>query len=169
MTQQQKDDLSFHVALHKPILKIDGSKTYWLNHGEIIEFTNFVFYSQNVKFEINHDEYREIWLSQFTDFFLTDDLEVFSSIIVFKGEEGKPIRNYDMNELCELLRNKKFQVHLDTRGKYVFNKKSDVWDTVPLKTYPNAYEYVKKCVDNNRIGEIGTLLKISNCYHLCEI
>lgn len=169
MTQQQKDALSTHVAWHKPIPKGDGAKNFWLNDEEIIEFTNFEYYSQNVKFEINHDKYREIWLSQFTDFFLSDDLEIYNSLIVFKGQEGKPIRDYDMDDLCNRLKDKKFQVVIDNRGKYVFNKKSDLWNSVPLITYQDAYDYIVKCVNNNRISDIGSLLKTANYYHLIEI
>lgn len=170
MTEEQKQQLILHVRFHKPLYK-GGAKTCYLCDKEVIEFTKITYYSDNLKFEINNDKDRELWLSQLNNIFLSADIsQYYEAFIKFKDEKDLiHISSLKTNDFAKRVQNKKFYVYVDERGKYVFNNKSEVWTEKGLITYQDGLKYVLDCVDKNRINDIGTLLKTAQLYHLIEV
>lgn len=167
MTDEQKRKLNFHVGLHKPISRMDNEEYFYINDGEIIEFTNIESYSANSKFELNHDPYHKIWFSQLGQFFFNSDIQLgYATIIIGGKEQGI----YKFDDLCfwEAVKGKRFKVH--TEGPYyIVNRASKTMVNQNIYNYQEIQEFIKKCINDNHIDEIGDLLKTATLYDLIEI
>lgn len=141
----------------------------WLNDDEIIEFTNPRFKSQNVEFEINNSGDRKMWLTQFINIFLDEELNLISSTITFKGEKPTLMRKYNANDLWKLLQNKKFKVKCNEKSEFAFNRNSQKGVAMGFRTFVEARDYIRECITSGRISDIGDLLKDGICYDLTEV
>lgn len=93
-------------------------------------------------------------------------------VILFKKTEKKvelTPNEIDVHTFWEYVKNKKFVVDVPEGVMFVFNKNSDVWSDKSLDTYGEAYEYVVKCVQEERYSDIGDLIKPGSIYSLIEI
>lgn len=170
MTDKQKFDLRSHVTMHKPISRGgENGEMYFLTNGMTIEFTNCESYSRNSKFQINNNKYNYIWFSQLSNTFIMDDLTLVVGTIKNKRGETKQICEYDDDiDFWNEVKGKKYVVCAEGPF-YTFNDNSKTADEKSLFSYPDIYDYVKQCVKNNRISDVGDCLKTANCYSLSEI
>ncbi len=67
------------------------------------------------------------------------------------------------------VKGRKFRVDIIADAQYVLNKKSHIWKTKHLITYLDAYKYIKQCIDNDQIDDIGDMINTANAYYLTEI
>ena len=172
MTDKQKEKLILHIHLNKPH-KFTGENIRFLNPGDTIMFTNCVNYSQNSEYEINSVPNWKIWFSQLSEFFFTDEIDLhkmYTPIIEFKdGRVCSIQKDFDSCSFYNAVKGKKFKVDILADAKYIFNKESTLWNTKRLITYLDAYNYVKQCIANERIDDLGDLIKTANAYYLTEV
>lgn len=169
MNEKQKESLMNHVAWHKPIPRLtkDG-EVYFLDNGMTVEFTLSESYSGNSKFQINDDKYRYIWFNQLSNLFFYDDLTPHVAEIVNKSGERKQICSYSHIDFWNEVKGKKYRV--DVSGPfYVINRYSNTAKEKGLYSYQEIYSYVKACVENNKISDIGDCLNTASKYNLTEI
>ena len=169
MTTDQKKALKSHVTWHKPIPKAGSNgEIYWLEDGMVVEFTDCESYSTNSRFQINHGSNRYIWFSQLSNTFIEDDLTFIYAVMINKDKEAKQIRDFSDWEFWNEVKGKKYQVETDGPF-YTINAKSLTAEEKQLFSDFDIYNYVKKCVEQNRINDIGDCLKTSKAYHLTQL
>lgn len=168
MTQEQKIKLNLHVALCKPHSRA-GEEKYYMNNGDIIQFTDCVNFAKNSVYEINNDSHWKIWYSQMANFFFTDDFVPMITLINFSNGESYEFRDLDSAELYNRCKGRKFRVKVIADCKYVFNDQSKTMDEKELYSYLERYNYIVSCIEENRIKDIGDLLKTANAYSLQEV
>lgn len=170
MTEKQKEKLAAHVAWNKP-RGFSGNNLYYLMEGEIVSFTACEYTASNAQYEINNSSNRKLWYSQLANFYFFEDMEqVYNPIIQFKDGSSYVIaKSFDESEFYNRVRNKRFKVAIVSDAPYIFNDKSSLWNEKKLITHLDAYNYIKKCIANDCITDIGDLLKTSNAYFLTEV
>jgi len=167
MTLEQISALKSHVAWHKPLYNgYTDEEIHYLDNGMIVEFTNCETYSSNCKFQINHEN-RYIWFSQLCNIYIQDDLTRMVGVLTNKNGENKQIIKFSDLEFWNEVKGKKYEVEADGIF-YIVNMRSQTAKENHLFSHQDIYEYVKKCVDNNRIGDIGDCLKTAQSYSLIE-
>ena len=167
MTPEQKIALLNHVERFGPASTArNDSGDFFMNDGEVVEFTNCTRYAGNSKFEINNDPSRMIWFSQLDRLFIDDDFNLKSGIIKIGGEE-KVIRDYRHHSFWRVIKGKKFLVRAEDPC-ITFNNASSTLG--PVNTSPSTLILlIKNLVQNNEINFIGDMLKKSIKYDLIEI
>ena len=168
MTPEQRQKLSRHVALHKSFSMPVDHEVYYLNNGEIIEFTDRECRSNNSKFELNNNPVRKIWFSQLSQFFFDkEDFRMCYATMKINGKD-EAIYEFDDVSFWEIVQGKKFRV--DSHASlYVVNWNSVIIITKNLENYSDLQNFVKKCIDGNNFDEIGDLLKTAQLYDLIEL
>lgn len=169
MTKEQMTALQHHVAWHRSIPHGgEDGEVYFLEEGMIVEFTNCQSYSANSKFQINNDRMRFIWFSQLSNIFIEQDLSCIAALIKDKNNNMKQIRAFSDREFWNEVKGKKYRVEADGPF-YIINNKSKTADEKGLFTHQAVYDYVKSCVENNMISDVGDCLKNAKSYCLIEI
>lgn len=167
VTDKQLTLLLSHVRPNRSWLE----QMRWMENNTIVEFTSASFTYSNAEFTINSNENHKIWYSQIFNYGINDKLELGNCFLFLKNGEKIELtpNEIDVNTFWEYVKNKKFVVDVPEGVMFVFNKKSDVWSDKSLDTYGEAYEYVVKCVQEERYSEIGDLIKPGSIYSLIEI
>ncbi len=170
MTEKQKEKLANHVEWNKP-RRFNGENMYFLMEGETVSFTGCEYTASNALYEINNSPNRKLWYSQLSNFYFFDDFEGFyNPVIKFKDGSSCVIsKTFDESSFFQKVKNRRFKVDIVSDAPYIFNKESKVWDTKKLITYQDAFNYIRECIINDCISDIGDLLKTSNAYFLTEI
>jgi hypothetical protein len=170
MTNDQKERLNSHVYWHQ--LRLHGSDGMrYLNNGEIIQFTKSTNTYSNSEYEINNQSNRKIWYSQLARPFFTEDLELWFTKIKFKDGTIYLFKDLDSLDLYNLCKGKQFRVIVHDELRYTFQdiNKSVTAETKKLYTLLDIYDYIMLCVKENRIEDIGDLLRTVSAYSLVEI
>lgn len=168
MTQEQKEKLSFQVVLHQP-RNVGGEDTYFMNNGEIVQFTDCTNYSENSEYIINNNQHKKIWYSQLAYIFFNDNLDLVATTIKFLNGEEISFFSLDSVDLYNRCKGKHFKVKVLYEYKYTFNKKSKRVDEIGLYTYQEIYNYITSCIADDRFNDIGDLLKTATAYSLQEV
>lgn len=167
MNETEKSLLHSHVISNKP-------RTVFLNsyhsfeNGENIRFSHIEQKSDyNCEFQLNENSKRKIWFSQLSQFFYAHDMERLAATIMINGKE-KCICEYNHLEFWSSVQHKEFKV-ARSGPYYVINWMSNTAILRGIDTEDNAISYIKQCIKNNTISEIGDLLKFAYCYDLIEV
>ena len=168
MTQEQKEKLNFQVVMNQR-RSFGDDEIRFLNDGETIQFTNCTNYSENSVYEINNTPNWKIWYSQLANYYLDEDLQVMVTKVEFRNGTGYTFESLDSADLYNKCKGKRFKVTIVHELKYTFNKKSETAEKKKLFSYQAVYDYINTCVNTNRFGDIGDLLKTAKAYSLKEI
>lgn len=197
MTEEQSKKFEDYITSHlgfRPAIMDDGI-CRWINDEEIIRFTKInQSYQYNAEYEINDNPIWLIWFSQLSECFFEADFHVdknqhialeytgggtiplafpmglYSPIVVFKDGSIKIIRNtYDPRSFFNSVKDKTFRVDIPTDYKYSFNRKGKTWKEKNFRSIYDAQQFVERCINNDRIEDIGDLVKESRAYALTEI
>lgn len=143
----------------------------YLDNGQVVEFTNPIFTSANVEFSINNNENQKIWFSQFDVVIvrISDKGELLGfELPLFPVNGGKKqLLKMDAYEFAQTVKNKKYRVN--TAQSIILNRKSE---TARQKCFTNLGEYAKyveECIQNDKIEDLGDIIKIANTYFFEEI
>ena len=175
MTKEQEELLKLQVrtgnyfdktGFFGKIPNHDGDVRF-LCDGEVIEFTKFDYTARNVECEINGDPHRKLWYSQLSAIYYSSEMMEGYSMITLKGKEYVFIRNLAPCEFCEYVKGKKFRVEVDKVAIFGVNRNSNMYKD--FSSYDDVRNYVMKCIEDNRITDIGDILKFASCYDLYEI
>lgn len=168
MTQEQKEKLNFQVVMNQR-RSFGDDEIRFLNDGETIQFTNCTNYSENSVYEINNTPNWKIWYSQLANYFLDNELNILVTKVEFKDGSSFAFASLDSAELYQKCKGKRFRVTIENELKYTFTNKSETAEKKGLYSLQSIYDYIDLCVNTNRIGDIGDLLKIARAYSLKEI
>jgi hypothetical protein len=168
MTPEQKRKLDIHVAFNQPISRMENNgEYYFLNDGDIIEFTDIYSYSTNSKYEINNNPSHKIWFSQLSQFFINSEVQLGWATIKISGKE-KGIYEFDDISFYNTVKGKRFMVRAEGPF-YIVNNGSETKVNEGLYTYSDILAFIKRCINDNKIDKIGDLLKKAKLYDLIEI
>lgn len=165
LTKNQKAILRALTTPNKPA----NEHIRWMEDDSIVEFTEPSFTYSNAEFQINHSKIHKIWFSQLSNFGLTEDLELFCCSIIFKNGIDKTLALMDVDEFWKDVKGKQFKVGVPFSGSFIFNKDSSKWSEANLDTYYDAFVYVEKCAKENRLRDIGDLIRPGSLYSLTEV
>ena len=170
MTEEQKQALRKHVVFHRPIDRISNNhERFFLNDGEIIEFTDREPHLANTKFTLNNNSRMSIWFSQLSQLFITQDLSMIclATILFINGTHQK-ISDFDSHTFGDAVQGRKFRVHKDGPF-YILNPYSIILPNKNFSSDQECIDYIRDCVNNNKIEEIGDMLKTAYGYDLIEV
>lgn len=143
----------------------------YLDDSQVVEFTNPIFTSANVEFSINNNENQKIWFSQLDVVIvhISDNGELFGfELPLFPVNGGKKeLLKMDAYEFAKTVKNKKYRVN--SFQSIILNRKSE---TARQKCFTNLGQYAKyveECIQNDRIGDLGDIIKYANTYSFVEI
>lgn len=143
----------------------------FLDNGQVVEFTDPIFTSANVEFSINNNENQKMWFSQFDVVIvrISDKGELLGfELPLFPVNGGKKqFLKMDAYEFAKTVKNKKNRVN--SFQSIILNRKSE---TARQKCFTNLGQYAKyveECIQNDRIGDLGDIIKYANTYSFVEI
>ncbi len=137
----------------------------WIDHGEIVEFTDPVFTSRNAEFAINHNEKHKIWFSQLDDIFINPFPETFNDMAIIPGI-FKDLHQ-DVDRFWKIVKGKKFRVSVNQDFSYVINWEHQV--CYQFANYGDALKYYFENYKQKHYDSINGMLKHSFCYSFEEI
>ena len=136
-----------------------GPNMYYLEDGQIVEFTDPIFNSSltNVEFKINGSDNQKIWFSQLDVIIvhINDDGNVASIELPEFPVKGsmKEIIKIEAKDFVEIVKNKKSKTA----------QERNIEDVVELT------RYIVNCINENRVDDLGDTLKMANTYNFIEI
>jgi hypothetical protein len=161
MTKKEKIELQawFSKSVYS------GPNMYYLEDGQIVEFTDPVFTSANVEFKINGCDNQKIWFSQLNRIIVrindAGDYEgIAFPLFPIQGEK-KRLFDLSPNDFCDEVKGKKYKVTSYIQS-IVLNERGET-----IKRFQNlgdAMRYVIKCLNENKIDDLGDLLRSANIY-----
>ncbi|MBQ9547049.1 MAG: hypothetical protein IJU90_07170 [Bacteroidales bacterium] len=170
--RSKKEQIDLQAYLSKK--GYSGPNMYYLNDGQIIEFTNPIYTSaskRNVMFSINGSERQKIYFSQIFVVIvdIDDNGEVASLRSPLFPVNGamKKIIEISAEEFVNIVRNKKYRV--SCAQSYIVNYDSKTALEKNLYELYDKVVYIQKCIKENRIKDLGDTLKLANTYSFTEI
>lgn len=154
----------FRPAVYPP------GKIRWMEEGDIVSFTNPKVHFDNAEFQINNQEHWLIWFSQLYTKFYTGDLDSPNACSL-KMKDGTLYAPMYLSfpKFWNIVRGRKFRVHIDPTPCFCVNKKSPKIKTLPFNRIDEIYEYVHNKLVEGKIDEVRGMLKPTSCYDLEEI
>lgn len=161
--------LQRHIAMNSP-MALDWNKYRFLVDGEIIEFSSCQKTYNNAEFTINDDVSRKKWFSQLQQPGFSEDLKIIAFAgIKFQNEEPCGIYKISSEDFVEKVKGKKFKVEVFDNICYTINRQSNTLRTLSNQTIQGVINFVIKCIDNDKIEDLGDLIKTGSLYNLIEI
>lgn len=147
----------------------DGIKR-WMDEGDIVSFTNPKERFGNAEFHINNQDFWLIWFSQLYTPFYSGDLDnpQVCSIKMKDGTLYAPM-SLTFPKFWNMVRGKRFKVHVDNTPCFYVNKKSPKVQILPFNEIEKIYKYVHDKLMEGKIDEVRGMLKAARCYDLQEI
>ena len=150
-----------------------GPNMYYLEDGQIVEFTDPIFNSSlnNVEFKINGSDNQKIWFSQLDVIIvhINDDGNVTSIELPEFPVKGsmKEIIKIEAKDFVEIVKNKKYRVNC--YQSFILNKKSKTAQERNIEDVVELTRYIVNCINENRVDDLGDTLKMANTYNFIEI
>lgn len=161
--------LQSHIAMNSP-MALDWNKQRFLVDGETIEFSSCKRTYNNAEFTINDDVSRKIWYSQLAQpGFPSDFKSILFAGIKFLDGTVLVIEKMTVDQFVEKVRNKSFRVEEFAEANYTINRQSNTFNSFSNQSNPAVINYIIKCLENNKIEELGDLIKPSKLYNLIEV
>ena len=155
----------------KPVKTLDNWDCIrrWLDDGEEIEFSSANISNYNGEFNINGEDHRKMWYSQFSGVYLNpnDLTSAAISTITLKNGGEKPIRKMGAYSFWETVQGKRFRVSVDWNYPVVI----DPWNekVKELNAVRKIVDYISTNLDNENYGAVKGMTKTSRLYSLTEI
>lgn len=166
------DKLQREIALGMHCIKAFGNNDSicrWLDDGEEIEFSSANIGNYNGEFNINGEDHRKMWYSQFSGVYLNpnDLTSAAISTITLKNGGEKPIRKMGAYSFWKTVQGKRFRVSIDKEHLIVI----DPWNekVKELNTVRNIIDYISTNLDKENYGAVRGMTKTSRLYSLTEI
>ena len=169
LTEDEKaKQIALGYGYGKPLRVYNSDKLRYMEDGEIIEFTSPHPTMQNIRFNINNDKSREIWLSQLQGVFidLHSPNKLFEGEIIFKDGERKGLSDFNNNTFCDAVKGKRFRVEIDTN---CFLRIDDKNEKVRGKSYFEVCDYIFMKLDEKDYQSLKGMTKQAACYSLIEV
>lgn len=147
-----------------------GSEKRWMDEGDIVSFTNPKERFGNAEFEINSQKFWLIWFSQLYTPLYNGDLNnpQVCSIKIKDGILYAPM-NLTFPKFWNMVRGKRFKVHVDSTPCFCVNKSSQKVQILPFNETEKIYKYVHDKLMEGKIDEVRGMLKPTRCYDFEEI
>ena len=166
------DKLQREIALGMHCIKAFGNNDSicrWLDEGEEIEFSSANIGNYNGEFNINGEDHRKMWYSQFSGVYLNpnDLTSAAISTITLKNGGEKPIRNMGVYSFWKTVQGKRFRVSIDKEYPIVI----DSWNekVKELNTVSKVLKYILDNLDCENYSAVKGMTKPSRLYSLTEI
>ena len=146
------------------------TKTLYLEDGEDVVFDIFDWSkgTENAFIYLN-DGKRKIWYSFLRQMYFTKEMEIVYPTIRFYGDSTDTTINTFTGKEFETAVNKRtFKVEIDKRAIYTFNRKCPKFIDMEYNQ-DRAYQYIMQLLNEKNINRLGSLLKMGQCYHFCEL
>lgn len=140
----------------------------FLESGEIISLSESVIYQNNTEYMVNGNPARKVWFSQICTPFMnpsSDELHMMTGCIEVDGQRNNLI-GMSISRFTTLVKGRKFRVSA-LSGMVTFNRQSPIYGK--FNNDMERYNYVKRCVQERRYGDINNLTKAALCYSLIEV
>ena len=164
--------LQREIALGMHCIKAFGNNDSicrWLDDGEEIEFSSANIGNYNGEFNINGEDNRKMWYSQFSGVYLNpnDLTSAAISTITLKDGGEKPIRKMGAYSFWKVVQGKRFRVSIDKEYPIVI----DSWNekVKELNTVSKVLKYISDNLDCENFSAVKGMTKTSRLYSLTEI
>lgn len=141
----------------------------WLDDGEEIEFSSANIGNYNGEFNINGEDHRKMWYSQFSGVYLNpnDLTSAAISTITLKDGGEKTIRKMGAYSFWKTVQGKRFRVSIDKEHPIVI----DPWNekVKELNAVRKIVDYISTNLDNENYSAVKGMTKTSRLYSLTEI
>ena len=167
MTEEQKSKAIFYMAGQHRVYRSNHRR--FMEDGDKVRFTKVITDGMNnQEYEINDCEDWSMWFSQLSQIHITQDIDdLCASTIKFLDGNKFSIHAMEACEFYEKVKGKTFKVSV-CPSFAAFKSDSSFWDDYD-KTYVDALDYVKNCIENESLDRLGDLLRPASLYYLEEI